>query len=77
MLSVAAGRADFTAVFQEVCDSFRLSCSLKVHDFVRYASMREKVDAPSPLLCELEIVDDDLLDTHTFKANVRLQEIRV
>lgn len=80
VLTVTLGDYDLTSVFKEVCDSFKIG--MKVFDFTRYAVLRMRshmeTKSISSLYTEsLEIIDDDILDTHTFKANQQLIDIHV
>lgn len=85
VLTVTIGKYNLTSIFKEVCDSFKPG--MRVFDFTRYAVLRMRghrylYHAPisslsSPYMTSLEIVDDDILDTHTFKANQQLIEIHV
>lgn len=79
VLTVTIGDYDLTSIFKEVCDSFKIG--MKVFDFTRYAVLRTRRCMPEASTMSslhtdaLEIIDDDILETHTFKANQQLIDI--
>jgi len=76
ILAVSIKHHDLTDIFKEVSASIKKG--IRVYDFVRYAltRMNRPIVDLNPTTDVLEVIDDESLDVHTFKAKTQLVDIR-